>query len=230
MKQISRKRASIVDPSIILALCVILSAMASCSGKSQGASAPIPASRGSVIFIEGTVSIDGKPGEIGSALGAVTRIETGPASSCEIMFDGRNVVKIMQNTFADLDFSKVRKEIKLQKGGVAAVLKKVETLAGKDSFLISAPTAVAGVRGTTLCVWADADNSYVCACNGKVHTIDAKGSNEQDLEASHHMARLYSVKDGSISVAQAGMEHHTDAIVEALAAKIQYKIDWTKID
>jgi len=146
------------------------------------------------------------------------------------VFDDKNIVKIMQNTFAELDFSKVRKEIKLQRGGVAAVLKKLETLAGTDSFLINAPAAVAGVRGTTLCVWADATSSYICACNGKVHTIDANGSNEINLEASHHTARLYSVKNSAVSVESAGMLYHSDASVETLAAKIGYTLDWTKID
>ncbi len=180
--------------------------------------------------MEGTVTIDGKIAEVGSALEATARVETGADSSCEILFDGKNIVKIMPNTFAELDFSKVGKEIKLQKGGVAAVLKKLEAVAGTDSFRISGPTAVAGVRGTSLCVWADEKNTYVCACNGKVHTIDSKGSNEQELEASHHAARLYSDKSGTISAETAGMLYHTDAGVEALAAKIGYAIDWTKID
>jgi len=86
------------------------------------------------------------------------------------------------------------------------------------------------VRGTSFCVWCDDASTYVCACNGSVSTIDASGSNELSLVAAHHTARVYSKKGGKTLVATAGIEHHSDASVESLAARIGEKIDWTRVD
>ncbi len=43
-----------------------------------------------------------------------------------------------------------------------------------------AAVATAGVRGTCFFVWAEGASTYVCACNGRVRTIDSKGSNEKE--------------------------------------------------
>lgn len=205
-----------------------LLATPSCAPKSPATGKDGP--RGAVVFLEGSVTIDGKAAEIGQALGATSRIETGPASTCDIVFDGRNVVRISQNSLALLDFSRLVKEIDLKKGGVTSVLKKLGKLTDKDSFRITAPTAVAGVRGTSFCVWTDETTSYVCACNGTVSTVDATGANEEILSAAHHAARLYTRANGSITKLPAGMAHHDDAIVQKVADNIGYTLDWTKID
>ena len=186
--------------------------------------------RGAVVFLEGSVTIDGKAAEIGQTLGATSRIETGPASTCDIVFDGRNAVRVSQNSLALLDFSRLVKEVELKKGGVTAVLKKLEKLADKDSFRITAPVAVAGVRGTSFCVWTDETTSYICACNGTVSTLDAAGANEEILSSAHHVARLYTRVDGSITKLPAGLAHHDDTVVQKVADNIGYTLDWTKID
>jgi len=111
-----------------------------------------------------------------------------------------------------------------------SVLKKLEKIAATDSFNVRTEQAVMGVRGTSFCVWADASSTYVCACNGEVHTVDSKGSNEETLAAAHHVARLYAPKDGVLSVEAAGMLHHSDESLESVASRIGYTIDWTKID
>jgi hypothetical protein len=188
------------------------------------------ASRGKVVYLEGDVKIDGSAAEIGRELGTKSTIETGNASSCDIVFDEKNAIRVGENTVADLDFSSIVKEVSLKKGSLTSVLKKLAQVAGKDSFRVNTATAVAGVRGTTFFVWADDSSSYICACNGSVHTIDAEGANEQSLVSAHHLARYYTKKSGRIFVTQAGFERHSDASEESLAARIGEKIDWSKSD
>ena len=193
--------------------------------------APVAAPmRGSVVYLEGDVEIDGKEAEIGMVLGEKTLVRTGPASSCEIVFAGKNAVRVSQNAVATLDFSKAIVAIDLEKGGVTGVLRKLATVAGDDSFRVRTEGAVAGVRGTSLCVWADSTSTYICACNGSVHTEDSKGNQEFTLEASHHLAKLYAKNGDSISVEAAGMLHHTDESVESLASRIGENIDWSVAD
>jgi hypothetical protein len=210
---------------IILALCIVA---APAKGAALPASAASP--RGSVVFFEGDVKVDGVPAEIGKELGDKASIETGPGASCEIVFDGKNAIRIGQNSVAKLDFSGIAREIKLERGGVTAVLRKLGKIAGSDSFRVATPTAVAGVRGTSFCVWAEKDETYICACNGEVRSIDAAGANELDLKSAHHAGRYYVKKGYSTEVAPAGVEHHSDASVESLAARIGERIDWTKPD
>jgi hypothetical protein len=188
------------------------------------------ASRGVVVFFEGDVKIDGAPTEIGNVVAGKFLVETGPGASCEIVFDKKNALRISQNAVASLDFSGKIKQVALQKGGLTSVLRKLGKVAGSDSFRVSTGTVVAGVRGTSFCIWADETSTYVCACNGSVHTIDAKGSNEQSLRAAHHVARNYTRQGDSISLSPAGIEHHSDASVESLAARIGERLNWSKVD
>jgi hypothetical protein len=50
------------------------------------------------------------------------------------------------------------------------------------------------------------------------------------VEAAHHKAFRYSLVNSSISVSDAGLLYHTDQMMELGAAKIGYKIDWTRIE
>ena len=206
---------------------------AACAFVLGAAPAPLfaaPASRGTVVYFEGDVKVDGAAPEIGRELAARAVVETGVGATCEIVFGGKNAIRVGQSAVATLDFSGIVKEVALAKGGLTAVLRKLEKVAGSDVFRVDTPLAVAGVRGTSFCVWVDEASSYVCACNGTVHTIDAKGANDQTLNAAHHVARVYSKKDGVIGIAPAGVEHHSDATVESLAARIGEKLDWQRAD
>jgi ferric-dicitrate binding protein FerR (iron transport regulator) len=137
---------------------------------------------------------------------------------------------VSENAVASLDFSGIVKEVSLKKGGLSSVLRKLAAATATDSFRVETAVATAGVRGTCFFVWVDDASTYVCACNGRVRTIDSKGSNELVISAVHHSARNY-VKEGSaIHVSPAALEHHGDASMESLAARIGERIDWTKED
>jgi ferric-dicitrate binding protein FerR (iron transport regulator) len=234
---ISMKPNTRVAIAVIAAAIALELSMAGCPSRKGASASDAPASnvsasptRGKIVYLEGEVKIDGSAAVIGQQLGAKARIETGPNASCEIVFDEKNALRVSQNAVASLDFSGIVKEVSLKKGGLSSVLRKLGQVAGQDSFRVVSDTAVAAVRGTCFCVWVDEKSTYVCACNGSVRTIDAKGSNELMISAAHHDARNY-VKDGSaIHIAVAGIEHHSDASMESLAARIGEKIDWTKKD
>ncbi len=51
-----------------------------------------------------------------------------------------------------------------------------------------------------------------------------------DIEAAHHASYRVTDKNGSVSMDKAPMLYHSDADMEALAGKIGYTIDWTKVD
>jgi hypothetical protein len=180
--------------------------------------------------VEGSVQIDGKDAEIGQKLSSIVTVVTGAASSCEFTFAGKNAVRVAQNARATIDFSKAFVEVDLEKGGVTSVLRKLQAVAGADSFRVKTQGAVAGVRGTSFCVWADETRSYVCACNGTVHTIDAKGGNEFMTSAAHHSAMFYTRAGDNITTEKAGLLFHDDAGLESLAARIGEKIDWSVVD
>ncbi len=219
-------------PVILAALVLIcvagLTSVIHAAGRSD---APPPTKEGTVVYFEGDVTVDGAPAEIGRKLSGRASVVTGEASLCEIAFGGRNVVRVSQNSQATIDLSLAVPELALEKGGAASVLRKLDKIAGADSFQVKTKTAVAGVRGTLFCVWTDGSETYICACNGTVRTIDAKGGNEQSLKASHHSAVIYRPADRiGFSVESAGMLKHDDSTLETLAARIGEKVDWTTIE
>ncbi|MDP3179611.1 MAG: FecR family protein [Spirochaetaceae bacterium] len=179
-----------------------------------------------VEYVEGSVTIDGKDADFGQVLPKTATVVTGAGSYCDIVFGGKNAFRIGQNAIVKLDFRKTKPEIGLVKGGVTSVLRKLEKLAGKDTFVVRTQSAIAAVRGTSFCVWANESSTYVCACNGVVRTLDAKGRNEQTLESSHHVARLYQTLGKGFSVEAAGILHHDDALVESVASRIGEIVDW----
>ncbi|MGO8692266.1 MAG: FecR domain-containing protein [Rectinemataceae bacterium] len=183
-----------------------------------------------LVYTEGRVTVNGASAQIGQTLGVAVRVETGPSSSCQIEFGDKNIMNVGQDATLSFDFSKITAEVELKKGGLTLVLKGLAKLANKDGFVVKTDFAEAGVRGTCFFVWCDGSSTYICACNGTVRTIDAKGSNEQVLTAAHHVARVYSSKAGGISVEAAGILHHSDESVQALASRIGYIIDWSKAD
>jgi ferric-dicitrate binding protein FerR (iron transport regulator) len=204
--------------------------------KGSGGAAPPEASakrqaRPAVVaFVQGVVTVNGSSVEPGDEIGRTFTVQTEQGARLDIIFDEQNALSVNQNALAYIDLTSVAPQVRIDRGGFTSVLRKLEKLAGRDSFNISTGQAVLGVRGTSFCVWVDAASTYVCACNGVVHTVDAKGNNEETLASAHHMARLYSSLNGAISVEAAGLLHHDDESVQSVASRIGYTIDWTKID
>jgi len=214
-----------------VATIAVLGGMTLIKTLSIAAPAPLPPSRqAEVALAEGDVRIDGKKADIGRRLGAVALVETGKDSRCDIVFGGGNAVSFGPYARARIDFSSPSIALRLERGGVTSVLKKLEKIVGRAPFDISTPEAVAAVRGTSFYVWRYGHQTYVCACNGRVHFEDAMGGNKLDVAAAHHLGKIFTERNGAITVTDAGMLHHDDASVESVAKDIGYSIDWTKID
>ncbi|HET7838771.1 MAG TPA: FecR family protein [Rectinemataceae bacterium] len=223
-------RTTFVLAASLAALALGCAPRSSGTAASPKAATAATAPKANLVYLEGSVKIDGAAAELGQTLGPGFSVETGANSVCDVVFGGKNIFRVGQNAFVKVDFTKQAPEFELQRGGLTSVLKKLDLIAGQDSYRVRTNTAVAGVRGTSFCIWADEKSTYVCACNGSVHTIDAKGSNELSLKAAHHTARIYSLAGAGETVAEAGILHHDDATVQAIATKIGYTVDWTVAD
>jgi len=216
---------------LLLRRVSILAALVFLAAILVSASPGLPAARrAQVAYVKGEVKIDGAAADLGVELPSLVLVETGVGARVDLVFGGGNVLSVGQNTRARFDFASPTINIKLERGGVTSVLKKLEKLVDKVPFNVSTQLAVAAVRGTSFCVWCDADSTYVCACNGRVGIEDAEHGNRLDLAAAHHVARVYSRQEGKYRVSEAGLLHHDDSTVESAAKTIGATIDWTKID
>ena len=102
---------------------------------------------------------------------------------------------------------------------------------GELRFRITTSNAVAGVRGTCFFVKVeDDDNTFICCCNGTLHLEGTGGAFTAEPAGSHHEELRVTRSQRGISVAAAPLLYHTDADVEAIAARIGETIDWTRID
>jgi ferric-dicitrate binding protein FerR (iron transport regulator) len=216
--------------AFVLVLAATLSAGACARKPADGAAERSAPPSAEVAYIQGEVLINGAVPEFGDRLGTEFSVKTGPGARCDIVFGGGNALSVGQNAVAIFDFSRSIVAVRVERGGLSSVLRKLEQLVGEDSFVVRTANASAGVRGTSFCVWVDETSTYVCACNGRVRTLDSAGSQEETLEAAHHAARLYTRLGSSISKEAAGMLHHDDASIQSVADRIGYVIDWNALD
>ncbi len=225
-------RSATVLATVVLAAAAV--SLGSCSRNSRteptAPAAPAAPRVIEVAFFEGDVRVNDRTPEFGDRLESAFSVRTGPGARCDILFGGGNALSVGQNAEVFFDFSRPTATVRIDRGGLSSVLKKLEKLANSDSFAVESNAVIAGVRGTSFCVWVGEGSTYVCACNGRVRTLDARGSREELLEAAHHTARLYTRGDTGITVETAGMLHHDDASIQSVADRIGYVIDWTRID
>lgn len=194
--------------------------------------AAFAADTASIVYIEGDVTMNGSPASVGDEVLPGALLTTARDSICQVVFNQKNIVHMAAGTTLRFDAKTLSHGATLQKGAVAMVLRKL--VANPDDqvrFSITTSTAVAGVRGTCFFIAVEDDNhTYICACNGLIHLEGAGGAFTQNLASSHHAELRVTRSDAGISVNAAPLEYHNDGDVEAIAARIGEKIDWTKID
>jgi hypothetical protein len=218
---------------LAIALCLLATAPLAAAPQAQTTAGPAPAVAGGleVVYLQGDVAIDGKPAELGQKTGPRIRVVTGPGAVCELVFAGKNALRVGQNAAAAIDLAQVV-GVELEKGGVTAVLRKLDrtaaAAAGTDAFRVRTQAAVAGVRGTSLCVWTDGTQTYICACNGTVALESGDGAAIRTITAAHHHGSVFNAAGAAPE--EAGLLYHDDAALESLAARIGETIDWTKPD
>jgi hypothetical protein len=188
-------------------------------------------SQGVITYLEGQVTIDKVLAAIGDPVPEGSTIKTDKESQCLIVFRNRNIFHLAENTVFVFDPANRQTGSQLRQGSVGFVLKNLIASAGTPRFIIRTPTAVAGVRGTSFFIKVeDANNTYVCLCNGALNLQDSFGLNVQDIEAAHHKELRFTQSGGAVTVSDAALLYHTDEDMQGLAGKIGVTIDWSKID
>jgi hypothetical protein len=212
------------------AACALL-AIAALGACQREGTAPRTASA-RVDYVNGEVTIDGSAVAAGAVIRPAFTVVTGPASNCGIIFDEKNILHVDENTDATIDLSADVRNVSLRRGMLASALRKLTRVSTREleRFRVSTPSATAGVRGTVFLVKVENDtSSYVCDCNGVLDIRDAGNGNAQHVEAAHHKAvRLTRSGDG-YSASAAGLEYHTDQMMELGLARIGETVDWSRV-
>jgi len=158
-------------------------------------------------------------------------IETGDRSFCDIKINEKNILRIKDNSRLVLHVTATDSFLKLEKGWLAGVTRAKFTSEGK--YKIKTPTVAAAVRGTSFCVKVeDEKNTYFCVCNGTINLAEGEKTGGEDVTASHHSARRYTMESGGNikTDINPGMLYHTDEGLADLAGVINEKIDWSRPD
>jgi hypothetical protein len=190
------------------------------------------ADKASIIYLEGNVTLDGVPASVGDAVAAGATLRTAEDALCEVVFNTRNIVHMTGGTILRFDPNQLSRGATLEKGAIAMVLRNLAAVKGSEvRFSVKTSTTVAGVRGTCFFVKVeDNNNTFICCCNGAIHLEGDGGAFAQNLRSSHHQEVRVTRAQSGISVGAAPMLYHTDEDVEAIAARIGERIDWTKVD
>ncbi|MBN1500043.1 MAG: FecR domain-containing protein [Spirochaetes bacterium] len=182
-----------------------------------------------IVFVLGDVKVNGKKAETGTIINFNDIIETGNGSIVRILAAEKTVVQLKANSKMHYRLNDKKGELYLEKGWIAGVTRKVFTKDGKYS--VRTPTAVAAIRGTSYCFKVENDlSSYFCICNGTINMTAAGENKGEDISSAHHFGERFIMADGKVSIEEAGMLYHTDEDLEELAAVINEKIDWSKLD
>ena len=186
--------------------------------------------KGIIEYLEGEVTVDGNPADFGQEVEAGSIVKTGDASYCEVIFGGRNIFRLEENTIAQLDIDSARglQSISINQGAMSAVFQKIQKIGGKrGTFSINTPTAVAGIRGTAFFIKVeDHNNTNICTCNGQTALEDENKSYVKRVKSDAHKAFRFTRTSEGITADQAGLLYHDNDSMDSLAEKISYTIPW----
>lgn len=158
-------------------------------------------------------------------------VETMDNSTCDIIINEKNILRLKPDTKLTLKISDQENILRLDKGWMAGVTRKVFTKDGK--FLIETSAVTAAVRGTSFCLKVENEKStYFCTCNGSIELTGDSSIKSETVVSAHHTARRFSIdKSGAvIEDNNPGLLYHTDSGVEEMAKKINETVDWSKPD
>lgn len=184
---------------------------------------------GKISFASGKVMINGKPAKNGDVVRYGDRVTAGDKSVCEIIVGDNGIMKIQDDAQIIFNLTETEKSsVELLRGWFAAVFRK-------RNLRVITPTAIAGIRGTSLYMKAENNEStYTCTCNGNIHWTGKGHDKGEVISAAHHAGRYYKIIDGKVVVStpscRKGMLYHTDRDIEELAEKINVRIDWGKAE
>lgn len=219
-------------------LVVIIALVSGCARKGDSA-APISAVRNTSVmcvlaYAEGTVTMNGRPISVGDAIAPDAVLETGKDSLAEIVFNDKNAIRMGQLTLLTLDIATLSRALTVERGTLTAVLRKIDAVSG-GNLKVRTPSLVAGVRGTSLCVWVakDGAQTYLCCCNGAIEVAPTDGAPAKETQATHHSAVLYAgvgADSKEVPVPADFDPRHDDEDLESLASRIGETMDWTTLE
>jgi len=184
---------------------------------------------GKISFASGKVMINGKPAKNGDVVRYGDRVTAGDKSVCEIIVGDNGIMKIRNNAQIVFNIAETEKSsVDILRGWFAAVFKK-------RNLRVITPTAIAGIRGTSLCIEVENNEStHTCTCNGNIQWAGKGHDKGEVISAAHHARRHYKIIDGKVVVSapscRKDMLYHTDRDIEELAEKINVRIDWGKAE
>jgi len=112
---------------------------------------------------------------VGDFLNEGEAIKTGANSTAELFIKGQGIVRLSEKTEASLVSLQedAKNRVDIQAGAAAFFLKKMDR---KGEFTVNAPTALAGVRGTTFMVSVENPNATkISVYDGAVAAQNSKG-------------------------------------------------------
>jgi hypothetical protein len=183
--------------------------------------------KGTIHYLEGDVTVDREPAEIGQIVGLGSAIETGSGSMCEIVFGEDNVFRLLENTLAV--FSLNEATLELQRGSLGAVFNKLTGLdaEGPGNFRVQSPQVVGGVRGTAFFIKAlDEVTTYLCTCFGEIEQRGVGSKTSRTVSSGHHAAFTYTVTENGIRTQKADILYHDDELMDSIAATVGADIPW----
>lgn len=186
----------------------------------------VSAFSGSVTVNGGIVKSTGHVIEYGNI------IETGKNSFCDIIIGSKNIIRLKENTRLVFNLSGKSNDLTVEKGWLAAVIRKKITREG--TFTVITPSSTASVRGTSFCIKVENDrNTYFCVCNGSVILRGKGDAGSETVTAAEHAARRFTLdkKTGFVTIDRSpGLLYHDNEGLEGLAAVIGEKVYWTQPD
>jgi hypothetical protein len=191
------------------------------------------AGSGKVLAVTGSAEVDGRAARIGNSVPSEALLVTGPDSFLEVLTPEGAVVRVYPESNVRLSGSSFRRRIDLFAGSLANFVVRTGRRLGAArarSFEIRTPTVVAGVRGTAFFVGLEQPGqTYLCICNGVLHMEHPAGKDLGTIEAAHHHAFRYQKAGPEASTSEAPGLYHDDGVMEALARRVNRKIDWSRI-
>ena len=177
-KKMKTKKIRPVGSLLILALCMIVITLSSCSKKKVGATAIVIMTNGTVEKISSQKNI--VPLRLKDALVKGDIIKTGPESFVVIQIGDDILARIQPDSTVEVKslFEQENTEIFLEKGQIISVVKKFSK---ENNYNIKTPTALAAVRGTEYSISFYKGRSVLAVKEGKVQ-LSSLESKEKSKE------------------------------------------------
>jgi hypothetical protein len=187
-----------------------------------------------VVYLEGSLTMDGARLDVGSTLADGTLLQTDEKGLAEIVFAGGNALRLGPNTVMRVSLGDLQRSMNIERGTVTAVFRKLGKLTG-GRMEVGTPSLVAGIRGTSFFLWVspDSQETYFCTCNGKLEFSPGSKLEKILSEASHHDALIFNGTGETVTVSKPGPGYnhrHGDADLETLAARIGETMDWSRVE